>query len=398
VTVWTTAALDLDAFWSPLGRCLTVGESVDDGVCVRRYGLWRMRGRRYLLKPLSLVPHRLWQCLTMPCNPISFGMWCDAGRPPERYDVVHASAFPYAWPVVCGLRLARRLGVPFLLTPFLHLGNPDDPRDCTRRAYTAPPLRSLLLAADRVFVQTAGERDAVYGLGVPEERVILQGLGVDAAACTGGVRGQTRSRWYVAEHEVVIGHLANNSLEKGTVDLLRAAERLWRRGAHFAVVLAGPEMPNFRGFFRDFAFADRVRRLGAISDDQKRDFFAGLDVFALPSRSDSFGLVLLEAWANGLPNVVYRAGGPAALVRHERDGLQARCGDIGELAECLSRLVADAGMRRRLGAAGRDRVGAEFRWDDKLALVRVALEEVKQDGPRQSDCATAAGRITGFPR
>src|SRR5436190_2121969 len=83
------------------------------------------------------------------------------------------TAIPYAWPVACGLRLARRLGVPFLLTPFLHLGDPDDPNDRTRRAYTAPPFLMLLRAAYRVFVQTAGEFDAVRRLGVPEERVVL---------------------------------------------------------------------------------------------------------------------------------------------------------------------------------------------------------------------------------
>ena len=42
-------------------------------------------------------------------------MWRDCGRAPLAFDVVHASAFPYAWPIVCGLRLARRLGVPFLV-------------------------------------------------------------------------------------------------------------------------------------------------------------------------------------------------------------------------------------------------------------------------------------------
>ena len=54
-------------------------------------------------------------------------------------------------------------------------------------------------------------------------------------------------------------------------------------------------------------------------------------IFALPSRSDSFGLVLLEAWANAVPCVVYRAGGPADLVRHGVDGLQAPCGDVESL-------------------------------------------------------------------
>ena len=69
-------------------------------------------GRRWLLKPLSLWPHRTWQALTLPCNPISFRMWADAGRAAERFDVVHATAFPYAFPIACARRLARRLGVP----------------------------------------------------------------------------------------------------------------------------------------------------------------------------------------------------------------------------------------------------------------------------------------------
>jgi glycosyltransferase involved in cell wall biosynthesis len=205
---------------------------------------------------------------------------------------------------------------------------------------------------------------------VPDGRVILQGLGVDPAECTGGDRRRARLAWGVGDEAVAIGHLANNSEEKGTVDLLRAAERLWQRGLTFSLVLAGPEMPNFQHFLAGYGPADRLRRLGVLCDDQRRDFFAGIDAFALPSRSDSFGLVLLEAWANGVPNVVYRAGGPGELVRHDGDGLVARCGDIEGLADGLARVIGDAALRRRLGAAGRRRAAREFRWGDKLALVR----------------------------
>src|SRR5688572_23282457 len=77
VTVFTSNALALEAFWSRAGACLPSGLEEDADVTIRRYPLWRMRGRRWILKPLSLVPHRLWQCLTMPCNPISCQMWND---------------------------------------------------------------------------------------------------------------------------------------------------------------------------------------------------------------------------------------------------------------------------------------------------------------------------------
>jgi glycosyltransferase involved in cell wall biosynthesis len=384
VSVYTSNALALEAFWSPRGTCLPAGITEENCVEVRRYPLWRLRGRRFLLKPLSLLPHRRWQCLTLPCNPISFSMWADAGKSDPPFDLVHATAFPYAFPIICAQRLAWQLDVPFLVTPFLHLGDPEDSHDKTRHAYTTPALLSLLRTADRVFVQTELERTALLDLGLLEKRLVLLGMGVDLDECQGGDRARARGEWGVAAEEVVIGHLANNSVEKGTVDLLRAAQMLWEAGAPFTIVLAGPEMSNFRRFWQDFSPRGTVVKLGVLDERQKRDFFAALDLFALPSRSDSFGLVLLEAWANGVPCVGYRAGGIAEVIRHQEDGWLVRCGNVGNLAEALRRLIEQPSERRRLGQSGRERLPREFHWPDKLRRVeevyRDAVEEKK--GPR----------------
>lgn len=185
VTVFTSNALALEAFWSRRGQCTQAGVVDEDGIQIRRYPLWRVPGRRYLLKALSFWPSRTWQCLTMPCNPICFDMLRDADSGCEKFDLVHATAFPYAWPIVCGMRLARRLKIPFMLTPFLHLGDPDDPHDRTRRAYTTPALLSLIHAADAVFVQTPSEGAELRRHGVPAEKIVEQGLGVDVAECMG---------------------------------------------------------------------------------------------------------------------------------------------------------------------------------------------------------------------
>ncbi len=376
VTVFTTTAVDLEAFWSSRGRCLRPGTRREEGVEVRRYALLRLPWHTRVLKALSFLPHRAWQCLTVSCNPISWDMWTEAGRSQERFDVVHATAFPYGWPLSCARRLARRLGVPFVLTPFLHLGDPEDPHDRTRRAYTSPALLSLARCADRILVQTEGERQALLERGFPAERLVAQGMGLDRAGCTGGDRSRARAAWGIGPNEVVVGHLANLSREKGSVDLLKAAERAWAQGGRFGVVLAGPAMPNFESFWRSFHPAGAVRRLRVLDAGQKRDFFAGIDVFALPSRSDSFGLVLPEAWANGVPCVGYRAGGVAWVIRDERDGLLVRCGDVAGLAAALVRLAGDDDLRRRLAVAGLERTRQEFEWEDKFRVVRRVYEEL----------------------
>jgi glycosyltransferase involved in cell wall biosynthesis len=393
VTVFTTTALDLQAFWSRRGRRLRPGRSREDGVEVRRFDLGHVPCQRYVLKALSLLPHRGWQVWTVSCNPLAWSMWREVNRTDDRFDLVHATAFPYAWPLLCARRLAGRLNVPLVLTPFLHLGDPDEPRDPTRRAYTHPALLALARSAQCLLVQTEGERQALRERGFASETLVLQGMGIDATECTGGDRALARSAWGIGPEEVVVGHLANNSVEKGTVDLLRAAERAWMGGAHFRVVLAGPEMPNFQRFWVGYQNGALVKRLGVLDDRQKRDFFAALDLFALPSRVDAFGLVLLEAWANGSPNVAYQAGGIPWIIRDEEDGLLVPCGDVEGLAAALLRLSRDAGLRRRLGQAGRERLGREFRWEDSWAVVEQVYRELARPDERRG--LTPAARPPG---
>src|SRR5262249_37145407 len=226
---------------------------------------------------------------------------------------------------------------------------------------------------------TEVERDALIAKGISDWKIVLQGLGVDLDASTGGDRMRARSAWGLTDDQVVVGHLANNSREKGSVDLLRGAELAWAGGHRFQLVLAGPEMPNFRQFWKHYPLAGRVRRLGVLDAEQKKDFFAGIDVFAMPSRSDSFGLVFLETWANGVPNVAYRAGGVAEVIRHGVDGLLVKCGDVRGLGGALVRISADANLRRQLGSAGRERLPRDFDWPSKLDLVEKVYAELQAE-------------------
>jgi len=84
--------------------------------------------------------------------------------------------------------------------------------------------------------------------------------------------------------------------------------------------------------------------------------YASADFFVFPSTTDTFGNVILEAQASGLPVIVSDIGGPRDLVEHGTDGLITKGHDGGELTEAIRTLANDSTLRINMGKAARSRV------------------------------------------
>src|SRR6185436_19410869 len=144
---------------------------------------------------------------------------------PGAVDLVHGAGLPYSSLLFAAVRLAERARARLVMSPFTHVAPPGPRGRAMRRAYLSRLNIRLLGRADRVFVQTAAEQNMLASEGLAPSRQAIIGLGVDPAECTGGDRQKARASWHVDGEAVVIGHLANKSWDKGTVDLLRATER-----------------------------------------------------------------------------------------------------------------------------------------------------------------------------
>ena len=90
--------------------------------------------------------------------------------------------------------------------------------------------------------------------------------------------------------------------------------------------------------------------------------YASSDIFAFPSTTDTFGNVVLEAQAAGIPCVVSNRGGPCELVENGSDGFITQALDVGDFARALRALAKDAELRKMMGQEARKRV-RDRNWD-----------------------------------
>jgi glycosyltransferase involved in cell wall biosynthesis len=193
--------------------------------------------------------------------------------------------------------------------------------------------------ADHVFTLSRFARDTYLEAGVPAEKLTVLGLGADVARFT--PRTEPRSG---PCHFVFAG---TASRVKGADVLLEAAALLRARGVVFRLTHAG-------GMDQDIESGRQLMaRTGRLSTDALASLFRTADCLVLPSRFDSFGIVVVEAMAAGLPVIVSDHVGAADLVDHGRTGWVVPSGSAEALAGQMARCAADVESVSVAGSAAR---------------------------------------------
>ncbi|WP_181010323.1 glycosyltransferase family 4 protein [Streptomyces sp. SM14] len=153
---------------------------------------------------------------------------------------------------------------------------------------------------------------------------------------------------------------------KGLVHLVEAlaSVRADHPGAHLVVVGTRPERGPVADALTGLGVGTAVRFVKGISDAELADLVRSAEVACVPSLYEGFSLPAAEAMATGTPLVATTGGAiPEVAGRDGETCLAVEPGDSAALAAALGRLLGDAGLRARLGAAGRERVLSRFTWE-----------------------------------
>jgi glycosyltransferase involved in cell wall biosynthesis len=184
---------------------------------------------------------------------------------------------------------------------------------------------------------------------------------------------------------LTVGSVCRLSPEKGLDSLLRAVAMLRERGVDLRVVLAGdgPEREALVRLATEVNISEHVEFLGDVPHEGVPDVLRGLDIFAMPSTWEGFGVSAIEASAMRLPVVASRIHGIPDVVLDGETGILVPPADPAALADVIEGLAAQPELRARMGAAGRTFVEREYRWQDNAALMERLYADMVAVGARR---------------
>lgn len=271
----------------------------------------------------------------------------------RRWDVVH-SHLPRcdAAAAICKLARPHQTWISTLHHPY---DSSDNAYSAGRWTRVAAPMWRL---ADGVIAVSETVRQwAITTLTLPARRVRAIAHGIDTDA-VGNSATETPGAGTMGHR---IGSIGRYEWRKGHDTLIRAMPAILKEFPDAQLHIAGHDPWNhgqtLRGIIGELGLERHVHLAGFVDGSS---FLAGTDVFAFASRSEGFGIVLLEAMAAAKPAVVSNIAPLNTIIVPGTSGLVAECDDVDGFAGAIVSLFRDPGRARTIGKAARRRVEQEY--------------------------------------
>lgn len=316
------------------------------------------RLKRFFSNPFRCKDH--WRSLVATAwSPLSYAPGID--RHLDRYgygfDLIHIHGL-YRYPQYAAARFARRIGRPYIISPHGSLdpvmfNKPE--RRLPKRLYERLFERRNLAGANAIHYTAAEEQSLAEGLCMYRTPGFVVPLGFDLEQFRRlPSKGNFRRRFALGDGSLTL-FCGRITMRKGLDLLLPAFARLAKieRAARLAVV--GPDnegcWAQYQELARQLGVEDRIVMTGMLGGEELLEAYVDADLMALPSYSENFGNVVVEAMLCGTPVLISDRVKIWREIAGSDSGIVTPC-EVGAVTAGLLRLAADSELRRRLGENG----------------------------------------------
>jgi D-inositol-3-phosphate glycosyltransferase len=311
-----------------------------------------------------------------------------------RYDLLHSHYWHGGW---VATYLGPRWGVPHVAMfhtlaevknrALLAQAETSERSDCERR---------IVAAADRIVCAADQEKQLLSRLyGAQPNRVTVIPCGVDLARFRPVDQARARRELGLGPQPLVL-YVGRIEPLKGLDILVEAVAQLESRDARLLVVggdaQAAPELGRLSERAIALGLDGRVQFTGVVDQARLPAYYSAADVCVVPSYSESFGLVAVEAMACGTPVIASRVGGLITTVSDGRTGYLIPWHCPEPFAERIDLVLGNPELRANLGSAARRSV-RRFSWDRIAAALAAEYANVREEYEEQG--AYRRGRYAG---
>jgi len=290
-----------------------------------------------------------------------------------------------------GLLIARLMDIPVAGT--YHTDIPQYVRSLTNDEFLEQAAWSYMIwfygQMEEVMVPSAGTREQLISRGLPPERMKPLPRWVDTDSYSPEMRNPSfwKSRG-VGLGRVVLLYVGRVSREKGLAMLSDAFRELVDGGAAIALAVVGDG--PYRAEMEASLTGYPTIFTGYLAGEQLQLGYASADLFVFPSATDTFGNVVLEAQASGLPVIVSDEGGPRELMIDGETGLVFRAGSKNGLVAAIRVMISDPERRALMGRNAR-RFTLANAPDSNQTYSTILHLDVQQNTPEENTGFTSVG-------
>ncbi|MCA1055748.1 glycosyltransferase family 1 protein [Rossellomorea aquimaris] len=250
-----------------------------------------------------------------------------------------------------GIRCAKKLNIPLVASYHTHF---DYYLTYYKMAWLSPLLwkymRWFHASAERIFVPSMDTKLHLESKGF--KQLSIWSRGVDCEAYCPGKRSDERREAYKLGDKFTMLYVGRIAPEKDLDTLIKTIKFLpasVKRKVRWVIVGDGPMMKDVQKELK----GENVTFTGYLNGEELAEVYASSDLFVFPSASETFGNVVLEAFASGLPAVVANKGGVTTIVEDGKDGKIAAAHDSQSFIDSITEIVENEALHRNMSQQAR---------------------------------------------
>ena len=316
----------------------------------------------------------------------------------ENFDYDYDLIFSHYWlSMLAGETLANDWNVPHIgmfhtlaevkLEALASENEPQERLEAERR---------LIGKLDRIIAATSDEKETMRTVyGVPANNINVVPLGVGPDFFEERTQKQAREKLNFIDEDKIILAVGRVEPLKGLDVLIRAMSHIDDEVVYQLVIIGGDkaastEIIRLKNIAKQVGISHKVKFIGSVDHSKLPVYYRSADVVAIPSFSESFGLVAVEAMASGVPVVASDVGGLALTVEHGRAGFLVQPGCSDQFGEKINLLLCDAKLRHKFARVGVENMKS-YSWDAVTLQLCNIFQSLLEDRSKISITSEVAG-------